>query len=123
MITCKDLKNNKYTEEELERYVDDFTEEHWEYISCYQILSEPFIEKFKDLVDWGFISYSQTLSEPFINRFKDLVDWLWISKYQKLSENFLLNNLEFINTDCLDQNKNISKELIEKIKFMKEIQS
>jgi hypothetical protein len=107
MITCKDLKNNKYTEEELERYVDDFTEEHWEYISCYQILSEPFIEKFKDLVDWGFISYSQTLSEPFI----------------KLSENFLLNNLEFINTDCLDQNKNISKELIEKIKFMKEIQS
>jgi hypothetical protein len=123
MTTYGDLKDNKYTEEELEKHIDDFTNIHWWYISKYQTLSEPFIEKYKDLVDWYNISRDQTLSEPFIKKFKDLVQWDYISRDQTLSENFILNNLELINIDWLEENKNISNELFEKVEFMKELQS
>jgi hypothetical protein len=122
MISYEDFKDNKYTEEELEKHIDCFTNTHWWYISKYQILSEPFIIKYKDLVHWYNISKYQILSEPFIIKYKDLVDWVYISEYQKLSENFLLNNIEYMSIDWLKYNKNIPKETIEKVKFMKELQ-
>jgi hypothetical protein len=146
MITIKDLRNNQYTEEELEKHINgnDFTDEHWYYISYNQVLSEPFIERYKNNVDWYYISYNQVLSEPFIERHKNNVDWDWISRdqtlsesfiekhknnvvwynvsrHQILSENFLLNNLEYIDIDCLEENKHVPKELLEKVKFMKEL--
>jgi hypothetical protein len=146
MITVNDLKDKKYTEEELERHVDDFTEKYWGYISrdqtlsepfiekhnknkinwfcisIYQDLSEPFIEKHKNNVDWYNVSKYQILSEPFIIKYKDLVYWYCISEYQNLSENFILNNLEYIDIEELENNKHVPKELLEKVKFMKELQ-
>jgi hypothetical protein len=98
MITCKDLYENQYTEEELEKHINDFTDVHWYCISEYQNLSESFIEKYKEKLDW-----------------------YWISKCQKLSENLILNNLELIQIDFLKYNGHISKELFEKVKFMKEL--
>jgi hypothetical protein len=46
-----------------------------------------------------------------------------ISKYQILSENFLLNHLEYIRIYWLYKNSIISREIIEKVKFMKDLQS
>jgi hypothetical protein len=123
MITFMNLETKKYSEKELEKYINDFNVGHWSYISKYQTLSEPFIEKHKDLVNWLWISRKQVLSESFIEEFKDKVYWYCISEYQKLSENFLLNHLEYIDIEDLKENKNISKELFEKVKFMKELQS
>jgi hypothetical protein len=123
MISFNDLRNNKYTEEELEKHINDFTKRHWSYISCYQTLSEPFIERYKDKLNWRWISRDQKLSETFIEKHSKKVVWGFISEYQKLSENFLLNNLEYIDIDWLEENKHIPKELIEKVKFMKDIQS
>jgi hypothetical protein len=122
MITINNLESNKYTEEELEKYINSFNVVHWYWISIYQDLSERFIEKFKEKLDWYYISWHQTLSELFIEKYKNKVDWYHISRYQKLSENFLLNNLEYVVIDWLEDNKNLPKELLEKVKFMKELQ-
>jgi hypothetical protein len=123
MITLNDLAKNKYSEEELERYIDSFTNDHWFYISGYQTLSESFIERFLGKLNSASILRYQSLSEPFIEKYRDKVDWGLVSGYQKLSENFLLNNLEKISINWLVINRNISKGLYEKIKFMKELQS
>jgi hypothetical protein len=123
MISYEDLKDNKYTEEELEKHINDFTYLNWSYISKHQILSEPFIEKYRDKLNWYFISKYQKLSESFIEKHKDLVNWFYISIYQDLSENFILNNLDLIDIEALKEKKNISKELLEKVRFMKELQS
>jgi hypothetical protein len=98
MITIEDLRYGEYSEEELEKNINSFYWGHWLRISRYQKLSESFIEKHKDLVNW-----------------------LWISEYQTFSENFILNNLEYIDIGYLEVNKNIPKETIEKVKFMKEL--
>ena len=47
----------------IEEWKDQLTENDWYIISIYQILSEPFIEKWKDMVDWHNISAWQKLSE------------------------------------------------------------
>jgi hypothetical protein len=109
------------SEEFMERHLD-LTYENWFEAQRFQILSEPFIEKHKDVVDWVTLAAHQDLSESFIVKHQDklLIDYIIMN--QKLSENFLLNNLEDIDIDFLSFNKHISKELIEKVKFMKELQ-
>jgi hypothetical protein len=63
-------------------------EEYWEYISCFQPLSEKFIEKYADCVSWYWVSYYQKLSEEFIENYEYKVDWYWILRSQKLSSKF-----------------------------------
>ena len=63
----------------------------WDYISCYQKLSENFIKEFKDKIysNLGSISKYQKLSENFIREFKYKVSWPLIISYQKLSPEFI----------------------------------
>jgi hypothetical protein len=98
MITYDDLTFYRYTEEELEEYVDDFDFNHWELISMNQIISEDFIEKYHDRVIWRYISWQQ-----------------------ELSENFILRNLEKIDLIFLKTNKKVSKDLFERAKFFKDL--
>jgi hypothetical protein len=121
MIIYEDLRAKKYTEEDLEKHINDFTKDHWSWISEYQKLSESFIEEFKDKVDWLYISRCQILSEPFIEKYKEKLERNYISQYQKLSESFILNNIEYIDVYFLGKNKSISNELLEKVEFMKEL--
>lgn len=74
------------SEEFIEKYKDKV---YWYSISISQKLSESFIEKYKDKLTWTFISIYQELSEPFIEKHKDKVDWTHISRKQKLSEFFI----------------------------------
>jgi hypothetical protein len=54
--------------------VIDVNKVKWYYISIYQKLSEPFIDKFKDKVDWYYISIFQKLSEEFIVKYQDKIE-------------------------------------------------
>ena len=64
-------------EEVVEKYYYELSDKDWIYISKYQVLSEKFIEKYKDLVDWLYISRYQILSEEFIKKYKDKVSWIF----------------------------------------------
>jgi hypothetical protein len=110
-------------EDELIKNAGDFLSEHWDAISGYQDLSEEFIDRYSGKVSWVLISRYQSLSESFIEKYRYKVNWELISGYQKLSESFILNNIEKINIHWLAENEKVSKELFEKTKFMKELQS
>jgi uncharacterized C2H2 Zn-finger protein len=85
-------------EAELESYIDYFNKGHWYYISRWQILSEEFIEKHSDKVDW-----------------------YQIYRYQKLSEKFIRKHINKAHIGWLMYNENISDEVKEEIKTLKEI--
>jgi hypothetical protein len=127
MITCKDLKNNQYSEKELEKHMKDFDWSHWHAICFLPDLSESFMEKYEDKLYWEILARHQSLSEEFINKHKEksLGDFIYnVWQYQTLSENFLLNNIGLIEKTeikLLKKNKSISDELLEKVKIMKEL--
>jgi hypothetical protein len=52
------------------------------------LLSEEFLEQFKDYINWRRISVYQKLSESFIRKYKHKFDWKNIDKFQKLSSSF-----------------------------------
>ena len=93
----------------------------WYNISWEQILSEEFIEKFQDKVIWYHISWGQTLSEEFIEKFQDKVYWDYISYYQKLSGGFIRKFYHKIDFNELFKNKNISEEIKNKYKLIKNV--
>ena len=134
-----DFINKEYSIEELEDIVfnNKISKDDLDIISIYQVLSEPFIEKYKDKVSWFHVSYhqklseafiekykhvvnwvgisnSQTLSEPFIERFKDKVNWFHISEYQKLSEQFIEKFKDKVDWDYIIQFQKLSFEFLEK---------
>ena len=89
IIMSKKTKTVKQIEDELKKKFGPMKTWDWKYISRYQRLSEPFIEKHADKVDWYLISKYHRLSEPFIEKHADDVDWEDISIYQRLSEPFI----------------------------------
>jgi hypothetical protein len=74
-----------------------------------------------DELDWKYISWNQKLSESFIEKYPNKIAWREISQYQKLSENFIRKYINKINIHNLMDNKNISEEIKEEIKTLKEI--
>ena len=84
------LFNNKLQEFEIEYLLKNHEDEFsWYAVSCYQKLSEDFIEKYQDKFNWNIISERQKLSESFIEKYQDKVDWNGIAYCQKLSESFI----------------------------------
>jgi hypothetical protein len=116
-----DLTKNKYSEEELEKNISLFDNEDWHYMSCCQYLSEEFIEKHSDRLDWNYTSKYQKLSESFIEKHINYVNWYHISEVQSLSEFFIKKHINKINVRLLMLNKDISEEIKEEIKKLKEI--
>jgi ADP-dependent phosphofructokinase/glucokinase len=103
----------KLSEPFIEKYKDKV---HWEYISRHQKLSEPFIEKYKDRVDWHSVSMHQKLSEQFIEKYKDKVDWELISGYQTLSEAIIEKYKDKMNWYYISQNQSLSYKFMLKYK-------
>jgi hypothetical protein len=92
----------------------------------FQTLPEYFIEslvfksiKYKHLVD--IVCMNQKLSEVFIRRYRYRLRWSYISKYQKLSEEFLVEFIDKIDLYWLEVNKNVPKDVFERIKLLKGI--
>jgi len=69
-----DYKNGKILKNGVETTLE---EPNWEEICAKAILTEPFIEKFKNEVNWTCVSVSQKLSEPFIEKFRSKINW-WV---------------------------------------------
>ena len=93
------LVENRYSEEELECNIGFF-----------------------DKIDWVWISFTQNLSELFIEKHSEKVNWEMIFLFQKISEIFIRKHINKINNlDYLMENTNISNEIKESIKTLKEI--
>jgi hypothetical protein len=77
------------------------------------------IRKDPNSVDWDNTSCHCILSEDFIREFRDEVDWFWISFRQILSEDFLVEFIDKVNLRWLERNKNVPKDVFERIKLLK----
>ncbi|KAI9141823.1 hypothetical protein BKA69DRAFT_1038147 [Paraphysoderma sedebokerense] len=71
------------------RFLHSHTKLNWSLLSRHQILSESFIDEFRDYVDWDMISQYQPISEDFIRRHEHLVNWLLIGENLGLSDAFV----------------------------------
>ena len=91
---------------------NDLDKVKWDYISCNQKLSLPFIREFQDKVDWNGISYEQKLSLTFIKEFQDKIDWSGISYKQKLSLEFIKEFQDKINWNHISWNKYLTNDII-----------
>ena len=62
-----DFFRKKYSEDKIRSYVleNNCTRLEWDFISCYQDLSDDFIREFSDKVHWYGISRHQVLSKKF----------------------------------------------------------
>ena len=74
-----------YFEKKFNKKINEFNYYEWVEISCFEYLTEEFIQKYENKVHWGCISINQKLSENFIEKYKNKIDWYWISSYQILS--------------------------------------
>jgi hypothetical protein len=72
-------------------------------------------------VDWYDISSNYQLPEDFIREFHNKVSWLCISFCQKLSEEFLVEFIDKIDLYWLERNKNVPKDVFERIKLLKNL--
>jgi hypothetical protein len=66
-----DFLNEKYSEEEIRKVINQLSESDWNYISSYQTLSEDFIREFKNKVNWIYIRWNEKLqvSDKFCENF------------------------------------------------------
>ncbi len=75
-----------------------------------QLLSEQFIEKHIDKIDLKDIAYDKImLSDSFIEKYKNELNWNWLSEIWNLSHEFILNYIEKINFKRLKCNKKIKR--------------
>ena len=101
---------------------ENFISRHFNQLNCREIfinqkLSEEFIERNNDKMDWNLISKYQELSESFIERHSDKVDWYLISKCQKLSEEFIERYSDKVNWNMILCNQTLSEEFKKKYYF------
>jgi hypothetical protein len=111
-----DFLNKKYSEEEIRKTISQLFKDDWNYISCYQILSEDFIKEFKNKINWNYISCYQKLSENFIREFQDKVHWGLISEYQILSEDFIKEFKNKVNWNYISRYQTLSENFIREFK-------
>ena len=119
MFNVNDFKNFNFCRNLIS--IDDVD---WNRICVFEVLTESFIEKYKDYVDWGEISQYQKLSESFIEKYKDKVNWFEIMSHQQLSEVFIEKHKDMLNMTWISKHQKLSKFYIEKhlSNIQKEIQ-
>lgn len=110
------LITKRYTIEELEAFIANniLTHDDWWYMSVYQVLTESFIDKYKDKVKWDIISVMQVLSEEFIEKHNDRVNWYGISDNQKLSEQFIEKHKNIVEWYLIIKHQNLSYVFLDK---------
>ena len=56
--------------------------------------------------NWDILSCNQVLSEEFMDMYRDRLDWIYITERQTFGIEFMLRNREYIRWDLLHMNKN-----------------
>ena len=114
----KTICHQKLSEPFIEKLVEEnlFNDGAWNLVSAYQILSEPFMEKYQDKINWFSISKYQVLSEPFIEKYIDKLNLDYISKNQKLSETFIEKFQDKVDWNNISTYQKLSEDFIDKFK-------
>jgi len=125
-ISEEDLENHKSTidfanlfssnqyyfpEYIIEKYIDYYNISAWNAISCYQKLSESFIEKYDRQVFWGPIFANQELSEEFLIKHNDKPGWENTVLLTKVSDNFLIQFKDRLNWRFVCEYQDLSEEM------------
>jgi len=72
------------------------------------ILPEHIIsENINNIKNWDILSKCQILSEEFINKYKELLNMNLISKYQYMTHDFIIKNKKILNLKKLLENQKI----------------
>ena len=72
------------------------------------ILPEHIIsENINNIKNWDILSKCQILSEEFINKYKELLNMDLISKYQYMTHDFIIKNKKILNLKKLLENQKI----------------
>ena len=114
----KTICHQTLSESFIEKLVEEnlFNDGAWNLVSAYQILSEPFMEKYQDKINWFSISKYQVLSEPFIEKYIDKLNLDYISKNQKLSETFIEKFQDKVDWNNISTYQKLSEDFIDKFK-------
>lgn len=95
----------------LEKHINDIDKEDWNMLASNMEFDIDFIRKYKSRVDWTIISGPKyILTEAFIDEFKDYVDWQSICGFQNISNNFIMDHYQYIDWDAISKNKEILTE-------------
>ena len=95
----------------LEKHINDIDKEDWNMLASNMEFDMDFIRKYKSRVDWTIISGPKyILTEAFIDEFKDYVDWQTICGFQNMSNNFIMDHYQYIDWDAISKNKEILTE-------------
>ena len=114
----KTICHQTLSESFIEKLVEEnlFNDGAWNLVSAYQILSEPFMEKYQDKINWFSVSKYQVLSEPFIEKYIDKLNLVHISQNQKLSETFIEKYQDKLSWHHISKYQKLSEPFIEKFK-------
>lgn len=91
----EEIKKNYDSDEKFLK--DTMTERNWKELSTYQLLSETFMDTFKEHLDWGRVC-----------------------AWQKMSPEFIQNHIKYMDVSSLKMNPNIDKDDLDDIKEKKE---
>lgn len=111
------ISSRKLSEDFIEKYIIP-KNIFWSCISKYQILSESFMDKYKDKLNWDIMLISQAMSENFILSHIEYINWGLLSTYKKtqLSVDFLLKYKDKLNWDEISATrKSFSNDTLYKI--------
>jgi hypothetical protein len=75
-----------------------------------ELITEEFIEEFKDILNWKYICIYQYLSNEMIDKYSDYVKWFYVSKIQNISEENILKYKDKIYFKELFRNQYIIKK-------------
>lgn len=98
------IETQKLSENFIKRYCKFFDKRIWSSLSCFQKLSEKFIEAHEKELNWKNISMFQELSDDFIIKWRHKLDMDAISKYQVLSEDIIWRYRKTLNLDYIIHN-------------------
>ena len=95
----------------LEKHINDIDKEDWNMLASNMEFDIDFIRKYKSRVDWTIISGPKyILTEAFIDEFKDYVDWQAICVFQNMSNNFIMDHYQYIDWAAISKNNEILTE-------------
>lgn len=97
-----------------DEFIEEFKDKiYWGLLLEARVFPETFLVKYQDHLDWDSVSKYQVLTEDFIHLWRNKLNWDFICAYQQMSETFLLEHSEYIEWEIARKHQcSLSKEFI-----------
>jgi hypothetical protein len=105
----KVMKNRKLTLDFIKKYKGQMD---WLSLSCYQELTDEFIDEFKEEIYWDAISERKDLSIDFLRKYKEKIIWYEYTTYNKLEEETIIEFAQYLDWDQISASQVLSENLI-----------